>query len=107
MLHGEKKSAVLGVYRTCLRSTGLDHEEMSTTQNVMCTCTLCSLKKHVKQMSSVIDSHEIVCTFYARDYSSLLDCRGFLKTIGVNSTEKSFLQAHVIKIVRNLVPVAL
>lgn len=64
-------------------------------------------KKHVRQMSSVIDSHELVCTFYARNYSSLLDSRGFLKTISINSTKKSFLQVHVIKVVRNLVPVAL
>jgi len=38
---------------------------------------------------------------------TLLDCRRLLETIGVDSTQQVFLQAHVIKVVHHLIPVAL
>lgn len=47
------------------------------------------------------------CTFNARNDCPLLNGRGFFKTICINSPEESFLQVHVIKVVRNLGPVAL
>lgn len=46
-------------------------------------------------------------TFDARDDCPLLNSRRFFKTIRIYSPEKGLLQVHVIKVIRNLVPIAL
>lgn len=47
------------------------------------------------------------CTFDARNDCPLLNGRWLFKTICVYSPEKCLLQVHIIKVVRNLTPVAL
>lgn len=46
-------------------------------------------------------------TLDTRDNGSLLDSGRLLKTIGINSPEQSLAQAHLIKTIHNLIPVAL
>ncbi len=46
-------------------------------------------------------------TLDTRKNSPLLDGRGLLKTISIDSPEKSLTQVHVIKAVHNLIPVTL
>lgn len=47
------------------------------------------------------------CTFDARNDCPLLNGRWLFKTICIYSPEKSLLQVHIIKVVRDLAPVAL
>lgn len=46
-------------------------------------------------------------TLDTREDSPLLDGRGLLKTISINSPEQSLTQVHVIKAVHDLMPVTL
>jgi len=46
-------------------------------------------------------------TLDAREDSPLLDGRGLLKTISIDSPEQSLTQVHVIKAVHDLMPVTL
>ena len=48
-----------------------------------------------------------VMTLDARYDCALLDCRRLLKAIGIDSTQQVLLEAHVIKVVHHLIPVAL
>ena len=51
--------------------------------------------------------YHVQLTLDARNNGPLLDGRRFLKTIGVDSSQKRLTQAHDIETVRDLVPVTL
>lgn len=46
-------------------------------------------------------------TLDARHNGALLNSRGFLKTIGIDSSEEFLTEVHVIEVIHNFIPVAL